>query len=146
MLASRPVLAVTFFFYNFFSTGNFWSNIWLQRFYHISRLWANPLDLPREHLVWSDLGVFDVFSFFVFCMQESAKAALNMKGCQMTDRATQTEHAGPEVRHRENPDTFLALSETQKGIAHEHFLKECLNIRYIFAHYLTELTYPKTVI
>lgn len=66
--------------------------------------------------------------FFVFWMQESAKAALNMKGCQMTDRTTQTEHAGPEVRHRENTDTFLALSQTQKGIAHELFLKESLNI------------------
>lgn len=46
------------------------------------------------------------FFLFVFCMQESAKAALNMKGCQMTDRATQTDHAGPEVRHRENTHTF----------------------------------------
>lgn len=32
------------------------------------------------------------------CMQESAKAALKMKDCQMTDRTTQTEHMGPEVR------------------------------------------------
>lgn len=83
--------------------------------------------------------------FCVFCMQESAKAALNMKGCQMTDRATQTEHAGPEVRHRGSTDTFLALSGTQKGIAHEYFPKECLNI-YIITRYLTELGYYKTVI
>lgn len=69
-----------------------------------------------------------MFFFFVICMQESAKAALNMKGCQMTDRATQTEHTGPEVRHRENTDTFLALAETQKGTAHKYFLKECLTI------------------
>lgn len=56
----------------------------------------------------------------VFCMQESAKATLNMKDCQMTDRTTQTEHMGPEVRHKENTDTFLALSETQKCIAHKY--------------------------
>lgn len=61
-------------------------------------------------------------------MQESVKAARNMKDCQMTDRATQTEHMGPEVRHRENTDSFLALSETQKGIAHEYFRKESLTI------------------
>uniref|UniRef100_A0A8C6SWM1 Coiled-coil serine-rich protein 1 n=1 Tax=Neogobius melanostomus TaxID=47308 RepID=A0A8C6SWM1_9GOBI len=30
---------------------------------------------------------------------ESAKAALKMKDCQMTDRTTQTEHAGPETNH-----------------------------------------------
>lgn len=34
----------------------------------------------------------------LFCMQESAKAALKMKDCQMTDRTTQTEHTGSEVR------------------------------------------------
>lgn len=33
----------------------------------------------------------------LFCVQESAKAALKMKDCQMTDRTTQTEHMGPEV-------------------------------------------------
>ncbi|XP_038558441.1 serine-rich coiled-coil domain-containing protein 1 [Micropterus salmoides] len=30
---------------------------------------------------------------------ESAKAALKMKDCQMTDRTTQTEHMGPEASH-----------------------------------------------
>ncbi|XP_029960836.1 serine-rich coiled-coil domain-containing protein 1 [Salarias fasciatus] len=30
---------------------------------------------------------------------ESAKAALKMKDCQMTDRTTQTEHMGPETNH-----------------------------------------------
>lgn len=34
MLASWPVLAVTF--YNFVSAGDFWSSIWLLRFYYIS--------------------------------------------------------------------------------------------------------------
>lgn len=34
----------------------------------------------------------------LLCMQESAKAALKMKDCQMTDRTTQTEHMGSEVR------------------------------------------------
>lgn len=43
----------------------------------------------------------------MFCMQESAKATLNMKDCQMTDRTTQTEHMGPEVRHKENTSSFF---------------------------------------
>ncbi|KAK5909817.1 hypothetical protein CesoFtcFv8_003712 [Champsocephalus esox] len=34
---------------------------------------------------------------------ESAKAALKMKDCQMTDHATQTEHMGPEVRKAQTP-------------------------------------------
>lgn len=34
----------------------------------------------------------------LLCMQESARAALKMKDCQMTDRTTQTEHTGAEVR------------------------------------------------
>lgn len=127
MLASRPVLAVTF--YSFFAPGNFWSSILaVEVLPHFRpRLWAKALVPSRRafRLVWfRNLWCI----FFVFCMQESAKAALNMKGCQMTDRATQTEHAGPEVRHRGNTDTFLALSGTQKGIAHKYFLKECLNI------------------
>ena len=43
----------------------------------------------------------------MFCIQESAKAALKMKDCQMTDRTTQTEHMGPEVRYT---DHTLCLS------------------------------------
>lgn len=36
--------------------------------------------------------------FVCFWMQESAKAALGVKDCQvMTDRSTQTDHPGPEV-------------------------------------------------
>ncbi|KAI4821293.1 hypothetical protein KUCAC02_029231, partial [Chaenocephalus aceratus] len=31
--------------------------------------------------------------------KESAKAALKMKDCQMTDHATQTEHMGPEFTY-----------------------------------------------
>eukprot|EP00066_Takifugu_rubripes_P024611 XP_011613877.1 PREDICTED: serine-rich coiled-coil domain-containing protein 1 isoform X1 [Takifugu rubripes] len=85
-------------------------------------------DPSREETLLQQLKEKDELILRLQKELESAKAALNMKGCQMTDRTTQTEHAGPEVRHRENTDTFLALSETQKGIAHEYFLKECLNI------------------
>lgn len=41
----------------------------------------------------------------LFCIQESAKAALKMKDCQMTDRTTQTEHMGPEVRYTQTTHT-----------------------------------------
>lgn len=44
-----------------------------------------------------------------FCLQESAKAALNMKACQMTDRTTQTEHMGPEVRHTQTAHTSCLI-------------------------------------
>lgn len=56
----------------------------------------------------------------LFCMQESAKAALKMKDCQMTDRTTQTEHAGPEVRYTQTTNTLsltLALSDTNTNNA-----------------------------
>lgn len=42
----------------------------------------------------------------LFSVQESAKAALKMKDCQMTDRTTQTEHMGPEVSHSQTVGTL----------------------------------------
>lgn len=54
----------------------------------------------------------------MFCMQESAKATLNMKDCQMTDRTTQTEHMGPEVRHKENTGSFFSLGRKHKSAPH----------------------------
>lgn len=128
MLAGWPVLAVTF--YNFFTPGNFWSSFWLLRFYCVSNhvygqdvhavCGGSQRQTPR--VLRESVSLFWFMTLWcgfvppsVFCMQESAKAALNMKDCQMTDRATQTEHTGPEVRHRENTDSFLTLSENTKG-------------------------------
>lgn len=49
-----------------------------------------------------------------FCVQESAKAALKMKDCQMTDHTTQTEHMGPEVRHTQTTHTIFFRSVRHK--------------------------------
>lgn len=55
----------------------------------------------------------------LFWMQESAKAALKMKDCQMTDRTTQTEHMGPEVRYTQTTHTLsLSLSLCQAQTMH----------------------------
>lgn len=67
----------------------------------------------------------------LFCMQESAKAALNMKDCQMTDRTTQTEHMGPEVRYTQSTlshsvrPNALCLSSTEM-----RSVSECLNLQH----------------
>lgn len=58
----------------------------------------------------------------VFCMQECAKATLNMKDCQMTDRTTQTEHMGPEVRHKENTRSVRNTKAHLTQVLSESFL------------------------
>lgn len=118
---------------------------------------GKPLLSSRRAFSCSDSWLFDVFVFCfigfghrggcVFCMQECAKATLSMKDCQMTDRTTQTEQMGPEVRHKENTGTFLTRSETQKCITltltltHTLWKNAWIND---VTHYLMELGYNKT--
>lgn len=56
----------------------------------------------------------------LLCMQESAKAALKMKDCQMTDRTTQTEHTGPEVRNTHRK--YTSSLKLQRGSVYEKVL------------------------
>lgn len=72
----------------------------------------------------------------MFCMQESAKATLNMKDCQMTDRTTQTEHLGTEVRHKEN----LSRSVRNTKVHCTKDVPKNASINDV-AHYLTVLGY-----
>ncbi|RVE68117.1 hypothetical protein OJAV_G00088480 [Oryzias javanicus] len=53
-------------------------------------------DLNREELLLQQLREKDELIIRLQNELESAKAALKMKDCQMTDRTTQTEHMGPE--------------------------------------------------
>ncbi|XP_037634626.1 serine-rich coiled-coil domain-containing protein 1 isoform X3 [Sebastes umbrosus] len=53
-------------------------------------------DPGREEALLQQLREKDELILRLHSELESAKAALKMKDCQMTDRATQTEHMGPE--------------------------------------------------
>ncbi|XP_049906457.1 serine-rich coiled-coil domain-containing protein 1 isoform X1 [Epinephelus moara] len=53
----------------------------------------------REEALLQQLREKDELILRLHSELESAKAALKMKDCQMTDRATQTEHMGPETSH-----------------------------------------------
>ncbi|XP_034397478.1 serine-rich coiled-coil domain-containing protein 1 [Cyclopterus lumpus] len=53
----------------------------------------------REEAVLQQLREKDELILRLLNELESAKAAQKMKDCQMTDRATQTEHMGPETSH-----------------------------------------------
>ncbi|XP_047447445.1 serine-rich coiled-coil domain-containing protein 1 [Mugil cephalus] len=56
-------------------------------------------DLSREETLLQQLKEKDELIVRLQSELESAKAALKMKDCQMTDRTTQTEHMGPETSH-----------------------------------------------
>ncbi|XP_059192869.1 serine-rich coiled-coil domain-containing protein 1 [Centropristis striata] len=56
-------------------------------------------DPGREEALLQQLREKDELILRLHSELESAKAALKMKDCQMTDRATQTEHMGPETSH-----------------------------------------------
>ncbi|XP_034728999.1 serine-rich coiled-coil domain-containing protein 1 isoform X1 [Etheostoma cragini] len=56
-------------------------------------------DPGREEALLQQLREKDEQILRLHSELESAKAALKMKDCQMTDRTTQTEHAGPETSH-----------------------------------------------
>nr|XP_020458103.1 serine-rich coiled-coil domain-containing protein 1 isoform X2 [Monopterus albus] len=56
-------------------------------------------DLGREEALMQQLREKDELILKLQSELESAKAALRMKDCQMTDRTTQTEHMGPETNH-----------------------------------------------
>ncbi|XP_024131322.1 serine-rich coiled-coil domain-containing protein 1 isoform X1 [Oryzias melastigma] len=56
-------------------------------------------DLNREEVLLQQLREKDELIIRLQNELESAKAALKMKDCQMTDRTTQTEHMGPELSH-----------------------------------------------
>ncbi|KAM6931152.1 serine-rich coiled-coil domain-containing protein 1 [Xenentodon cancila] len=56
-------------------------------------------DLSREEALLQQLREKDETILRLQTELESAKAALNAKDCQMTDRTTQTEHMGPENSH-----------------------------------------------
>ncbi|XP_074526398.1 serine-rich coiled-coil domain-containing protein 1 isoform X1 [Halichoeres trimaculatus] len=56
-------------------------------------------DPGREEALLQQLREKDELILRLQSELESAKAALKMKDCQMTDRTTQTEHMGPETSH-----------------------------------------------
>ncbi|KAM9744400.1 serine-rich coiled-coil domain-containing protein 1 isoform 2-T2 [Menidia menidia] len=56
-------------------------------------------DLSREEALLQQLREKDELILKLQSELESAKAALKMKDCQMTDRTTQTEHMGQETSH-----------------------------------------------
>ncbi|XP_008284531.1 serine-rich coiled-coil domain-containing protein 1 [Stegastes partitus] len=56
-------------------------------------------DPSREEVLLQQLREKDELILRLQSELESAKAALKMKDCQMTDRTTQTEHMGPETNH-----------------------------------------------
>nr|XP_046243599.1 serine-rich coiled-coil domain-containing protein 1 [Scatophagus argus]XP_046243600.1 serine-rich coiled-coil domain-containing protein 1 [Scatophagus argus]XP_046243601.1 serine-rich coiled-coil domain-containing protein 1 [Scatophagus argus]XP_046243602.1 serine-rich coiled-coil domain-containing protein 1 [Scatophagus argus]XP_046243603.1 serine-rich coiled-coil domain-containing protein 1 [Scatophagus argus] len=56
-------------------------------------------DPNREEALLQQLKEKDELILRLQSELESAKAALKMKDCQMTDRTTQTEHMGPETSH-----------------------------------------------
>ncbi|XP_070760877.1 serine-rich coiled-coil domain-containing protein 1 [Enoplosus armatus] len=56
-------------------------------------------DPSREEALLQQLREKDEVILRLQSELESAKAALKMKDCQMTDRTTQTEHMGPETSH-----------------------------------------------
>uniref|UniRef100_A0A1A8BAA5 Coiled-coil serine-rich protein 1 n=2 Tax=Nothobranchius kadleci TaxID=1051664 RepID=A0A1A8BAA5_NOTKA len=56
-------------------------------------------ELSREEVLLQQLREKDEMILRLQSELESAKAALKMKDCQMTDRTTQTEHTGPEISH-----------------------------------------------
>ncbi|XP_067377354.1 serine-rich coiled-coil domain-containing protein 1 isoform X2 [Channa argus] len=56
-------------------------------------------DPGREETLLQQLREKDELILRLQSELESAKAALKMKDCQMTDRTTQTEHMGPEINH-----------------------------------------------
>ncbi|XP_041642600.1 serine-rich coiled-coil domain-containing protein 1 [Cheilinus undulatus] len=56
-------------------------------------------DPGREEALLQQLREKDELILKLQTELESAKAALKMKDCQMTDRTTQTEHMGPETSH-----------------------------------------------
>ncbi|XP_041855680.1 serine-rich coiled-coil domain-containing protein 1 isoform X2 [Melanotaenia boesemani] len=56
-------------------------------------------DLSREETLLQQLREKDEMILRLQSDLESAKAALKMKDCQMTDRTTQTEHMGHETNH-----------------------------------------------
>ncbi|XP_061585288.1 serine-rich coiled-coil domain-containing protein 1 isoform X1 [Cololabis saira] len=56
-------------------------------------------DLSREEALLQQLREKDDLILRLQTELESAKAALDAKDCQMTDRTTQTEHMGPENSH-----------------------------------------------
>ncbi|KAJ4942500.1 hypothetical protein JOQ06_012366 [Pogonophryne albipinna] len=60
-------------------------------------------DPSREGALLQQLREKDELILRLHSELESAKAALKMKDCQMTDHATQTEHMGPEVRNAQTP-------------------------------------------
>ncbi|MEQ2224662.1 hypothetical protein ILYODFUR_009753, partial [Ilyodon furcidens] len=59
----------------------------------LSEDWA---DLNREEGLLQQLREKDELILRLQSELESARAALKMKDCQMTDRTTQTEHTGAE--------------------------------------------------
>ncbi|KAK1892559.1 Serine-rich coiled-coil domain containing protein 1, partial [Dissostichus eleginoides] len=60
-----------------------------------------PPDPSREGALLQQLREKDELILRLHSELESAKAALKMKDCQMTDHATQTEHMGPESHSAE---------------------------------------------
>uniref|UniRef100_A0A3B4FVB4 Coiled-coil serine rich protein 1 n=1 Tax=Pundamilia nyererei TaxID=303518 RepID=A0A3B4FVB4_9CICH len=63
-------------------------------------------DPSREEALLQQLREKDELIMKLQSELESAKAALKMKDCQMTDRTTQTEHMGPEVSHSQTVGTL----------------------------------------
>ncbi|XP_026198523.1 serine-rich coiled-coil domain-containing protein 1-like [Anabas testudineus] len=66
-------------------------------------------DVGREEALLQQLREKDELILKLQSELESAKAALKMKDCQMTDRTTQTEHIGPEINH---PGRWSGLSSS----------------------------------
>ncbi|XP_075955355.1 serine-rich coiled-coil domain-containing protein 1 [Anarhichas minor] len=71
-------------------------------------------DPGREEALLQQLREKDELILRLHKELESAKAAQKMKDCQMTDRATQTEHIGPETSH---PGRWSGLGSSSSSLA-----------------------------
>ncbi|XP_054467382.1 serine-rich coiled-coil domain-containing protein 1 [Anoplopoma fimbria] len=71
-------------------------------------------DPGREEALLQQLREKDELILRLHNELESAKAAQKMKDCQMTDRATQTEHMGPETSH---PGRWSGLGSSSSSLA-----------------------------
>ncbi|KAK2837164.1 hypothetical protein Q5P01_014376 [Channa striata] len=71
-------------------------------------------DPGREETLLQQLRDRDELILRLQSELESAKAALKMKDCQMTDRTTQTEHMGPEINH---PGRWSGLGSSSSSLA-----------------------------
>lgn len=71
-------------------------------------------DPVREEALLQQLREKDELILRLHTELESARAAQKMKDCQMTDRATQTEHMGPEASH---PGRWSGLGSISSSLA-----------------------------